>query len=103
MLYYESFPLICDFCPKLFGQFLFLLFFRFNFRSNIAPPPYSETETIAAPEKIATKKVIQLDGFVGLANLRKQVYHKAVKKGIKKRIAFSDKEKKLNCIFRKDF
>ena len=70
---------------------------------KIAPPPCPETETIAAPEKIATKKVIQLDGFVGLANLRKQVYHKAVNKGIKKRIAFSDKEKKLICIFRKDF
>ena len=26
MLYYESFPLICDFCSKLFGQFLFFYF-----------------------------------------------------------------------------
>ena len=99
----NHFLLSVTFVQNFLDNFCFLLFFRFNFRRNIAPPPYSETETIAAPEKIATKKVIQLDGFVGLANLRKQVYRKAVKKGIKKRIAFSDKEKKLNCIFRKDF
>ena len=73
--------------------FVFIIFFRFNFRRNIAPPPNSETETIAAPEKIATKKVIQLDGFVGLANLRKQVYRKAVKKGIKKELHFLTKKK----------
>jgi len=63
---------------------------RFSPDKNIAPPPYSETETITAPEqiknnekpeKIATKKVKQLDGYVGFANLPNQVYRKAVKKG----------------------
>merc|ERR1712045_911935 len=62
---------------------------RFSPDKNIQPPPYSETENSSAPEtknekpeKIATtKKVKQLDGYVGFANLPNQVYRKAVKKG----------------------
>ena len=49
-----------------------------------ASPPTSEGIEPAAPVdsvKPAAKKVKQLDGYVGFANLPNQVYRKAVKKG----------------------
>jgi len=42
-----------------------------------SPPPQEPTESI----KPTAKKVKQLDGYVGFANLPNQVYRKAVKKG----------------------
>ena len=44
-------------------------------------PPRSESPELQKETKVAAKKVKQLDGYVGFANLPNQVYRKAVKKG----------------------
>ena len=47
------------------------------------PPEGSSNDPAPAPASVkpAAKKVKQLDGYVGFANLPNQVYRKAVKKG----------------------
>ena len=63
--------------------FNFPFYFFRNIQPNNTVEPASSSPEINndSNNKLVTKKVKQLDGYVGFANLPNQVYRKAVKKG----------------------